>query len=115
MSDQTITSLLNAAADLVAKPGAWTQGYVARDKTGRTVDADARAARCWCGIGAVMRTAKAMKSDRVEDLACKALHRFAHGRGFTSFGKFNDAPERTQDEVVAALRKVAQSSEATHA
>lgn len=115
MSDHSITSLLNAAADLVARPGAWTQGYVARDKTGRIVEADARAARCWCGIGAVMRVAKAIKSDRTENLACKALHQFAHGRGFTSFGNFNDAPERTQDEVVTALRKVAQSSEATHA
>lgn len=103
-----VSQVLEEAADLLAKPGAWTQGESARDRRGRPAATLGEGAVCFCAIGAINRvtqntywlkdTPQAFFDDFVEapergDL-CKAA-------------AWNDAPGRTQPEVVAKLREAA--------
>ena len=117
----TVAETLRKAADLIEPKGAWTQGYYARDASGRyweeDPDSDAQGsyvdfpAKCFCLYGAIAKAVGAddpflMKTDgRIEDALRLAT-------GTTLVADWNDAPERTQAEVVAALRAAADASEA---
>ena len=85
-------------SEYVAK--CWCQGADARDKAGGAVDTiDIRAA-CWCPSGAINAAyhAKYETVSRLEDaLAAKVGEQWV---------AWNDAPERTQGEVVALLQAV---------
>jgi hypothetical protein len=112
MTDLTIADVLNRAADLLEKPGAWTQGWFARDAIGNKTPVDSRSATCFCVMGALQRAANATHSDDVIIAAREIL--IANGaRAKGPLGRianWNDAPERTQAEVVAKLREAARLS-----
>lgn len=111
-SPHSVSEVLAAAADLISAPDAWTQGQCARgDDEAWPFPAD-DSATCWCGVGAVMRIAycRLGQSSQVEADAIEMLHGLAKQRGLSAFAAFNDAPERTQAEVVDALRQAARQA-----
>jgi len=114
----TVADILTAAADLIAQPGAWTQlggdddgsgGECARDENGNPVSAVDSDAACWCLFGAIERVTNGHDVRIV-----RALEWLTAKRSDDLVG-FNDAPERTQDEVVAALRAAADKARTEHA
>jgi hypothetical protein len=103
----TVGDVLNAAADLIEKPGAWTQGCFARDPKGKQTGWRMDNAACFCVSGAISRESGG---------SWEAWYRFdgyTRQRGFRHMAEFNDAPGRTQSEVVAALRQAAQQAAST--
>lgn len=106
MNGPDIADILDHAADLIEPEGAWTQGFYARGASGLPVKVNGKAAVCFCGIGAVLRAARART---VFDLSFgRAALAKALGVGWLSdFYHWQDAPKRTQAEVVAALRQAA--------
>lgn len=100
-SVKTVADVLTAAADLIEPEGWWTQGATARTSTGeRAVIAEPDAA-CWCMIGAVWEVAGWLGPIGEAEGALLDL------LGVGNVARWNDAPERTQAEVVAALRAAA--------
>lgn len=96
MSD--VADVLERAAALLEPEGAWTQAAYARGKSGRIVNPQSKAAVCFCMAGAVERA----KGDD-ETLDERRFIRMAIKRQYIP--GWNDAPGRTQTEVVAALRE----------
>jgi hypothetical protein len=106
-----VAEILNKAADLIEKPGAWIQDAFSRDEHGFAEQGNGRWAAhpvCFCALGAIAQAAGmpdpewAWATD-----AAKALESFVTEHRFCSVTDWNDAPERTQAEVVAALREAA--------
>ena len=104
MSAQTVADVLEAAADLLTPEGAWTQ-----QSYGRSVDGEPLfegydpAAVCWCAYGAIEKVTGQGMNGALRKSAVEALD-------WSPF--WNDAPERTQAEVVAKLREAAQRARA---
>jgi hypothetical protein len=97
----SVADVLDRAADLIEPEGAWSNDDVARTATGEETHASDPEATCWCALGAIWRTADRAGVNRYA--ADKPLFNLL-GK---SIGEFNDAPERTQAEVVAKLREAA--------
>ena len=98
---QTVRSVLLAAARRVAM--GWTQRAGARNAAGRKVsDQNVHAVR-WCLVGAIWREGGNIFTTREAISTCEAHL----GRGAVAW---NDAPERTQSQVVAALRAAARKA-----
>lgn len=106
---RTFADILLRAADLVEPEGAWIQGELGLTEDGEVVTADEiDRAVCFCMSGAVWKAidlpyAAAYKI--VLDGIFPVLNVAA--RQANGVGPWNDAPGRTQAEVVAALRKAA--------
>lgn len=93
-----VDKVLTAAAAILEKPGAWTQGSNARDADGVPVHVDSPYAVCFCVRGALFIGAvenRAYAFDAEVRFSAHVMDATAH---------WNDAEERTQTEVVAALR-----------
>lgn len=100
MNKKTAKKLLTCAADLLEKPGAWTQKQNAREANGIVVFPTDPDAVCFCSFGAMI---KCMPAATEFKYAAVAL-------GFPSVADlivWNDKPNRTQTEVVAAFRTAA--------
>lgn len=100
-------SVLRAAADLIEPKGRWTQGAGARGASGEPVTAmggaDSDLAVCWCAWAAMWRANGSIYGPRL-----RSAERFLRKvTGCDFIDDWNDAPERTQAEVVEALRKAA--------
>ena len=97
----TPREVLLAAAVLVEH--GWTQGAGARGRSGKSVLPLGRSAVCWCAIGAIMRAGDRdcdqMKAAEETLLSLLPDHE--------TIAEWNDAPERTQDEVAIMLRLAA--------
>lgn len=104
MTSPTTAEVLEAAADRIAKPGAWTQGTFARDTSGDRCAFNDPNASCFCAAGAIYRSAS---SFFIADPLIDRLGAWARKRGFRHLAAWNDAPGRTQAEVVEALRSAA--------
>jgi hypothetical protein len=89
--------ILVAARALIEHPEAWTKGEYARDKKGNRVSPSSRKAACWCARGAILRAAAGNipAGFRAHDRLWAVI------RG--SITRWNDAPERTHAEVLAAF------------
>jgi hypothetical protein len=98
--------VLRRAAELIELPDAWIQGASVADESGQTLWCEfgsPRAAK-WCAAGAINTAGHQIGVDLATiDAALMALLRSLGG----SILEFNDAPERTADEVAAALRAAA--------
>lgn len=91
----TVSEIREAAARLLEQ--GWTQGYFAKDADGEACSgADPRAV-CFCMAGALMRLAK-------QGDASRAYCEVKRELGVQVLSDYNDAPGRTQSEVVAAMR-----------
>jgi len=103
MEKLSVADVLDRAADLIEPEGAWTQHVFARDGDRRTYWQDSKAT-CRCIRGAVWFVAGSQRLD-VENALEAVLP--ASGPGLSALVVYNDAPERTQPEVVAKLREAA--------
>jgi hypothetical protein len=84
------------ALDYIKK--GWTQGEFARDSKGDSVPSNSTAAVSWCTAGAL-----GMAYD-----VCKymgALNKLAAVIGTRKLSVWNDDPNRTREEVIAAFEK----------
>lgn len=97
----TPAEILTKAADLLEKPGAWTQKELGRRADGTPIRCgeDMAEAVCYCISGAIIAIAgpdHLMRCTRAVEKVTRKLPVI-----------WNDAPERTQAEVVAKLREAA--------
>jgi hypothetical protein len=76
----------------------WTQEAFARDAKGRVERCESDKATCFCVAGALMRTMGIVGFERGAEYVRKAIGRYR-------IDQWNDAPERTQAEVLAAFDK----------
>ena len=90
-------------SELLAQPGAWTQGWPARKANGRLCMARNPEAVQWCIVGALRKTNSAQFILGAFWSMPPTLRTALHARGYHSLSRYNDAPGRTQDEVVALL------------
>jgi hypothetical protein len=96
-----VRAILVRAKELVTS--GWTQFWYACDEDGSSCDSFSNEARCWCSHGALTRS-------RV-DLDCALTSRseaseiFRVANDIENITIWNDAPERTQSEVIAAFEK----------
>jgi hypothetical protein len=97
------SEVLAKAADLIEPEGRWTQHYLARVRpNGNAIGPHQANAQCWCAIGALDRAgaeATTLSYRTAVDYLSQAI-----GQEAGAIAQFNDAPERTQAEVVKALR-----------
>ena len=92
--------MLTYAEDLVDK--GFCQGWFARTQSRAKVNAMSDLAVSWCPFGAIQRTAYTFgASDATRRAAVVALQRETGG----AISPWADAPERTKDEVIAAMRR----------
>jgi len=102
VSNLTVAEVLERAADLIEPEGAWTQGAYARDVLGNNLNPDEQwgpspTAVCRCMYGAVAEVARPNGYQYLPPSGSWGL----------PGTEWNDAPERTQAEVVAKLREAA--------
>lgn len=98
----TVSNVLERAADLIEPEGAWTQNTLARSHFRSHVLPQDQNAVCWCASGAVF----ALAGNDIP-LAKQALLQLQDHIRSNYIGGWNDAPNRAQSEVVAALRAAA--------
>jgi hypothetical protein len=98
------SEVLDAAADLISPVGRWTQVALARTAGGEAAVAYGRGcdAVCWCAEGAIARIVGSYVVAEYDD-----AERYVTGLLGDHLAAWNDAPERTQAEVVAKLREAA--------
>lgn len=106
MSD--VAEILNQAADLLEKPGAWTQGAYGRDASGEPIPEWHERCTCWCAAGAVWAVLGKGASTRDLEPALDVLARDLPRR---LVSEWNDEQGRTQSEVVEALRQAARQAQ----
>lgn len=99
--------ILEKAADLIEPEGAWTRFVFARDASGRRVSEQDPSATCWCAAGAITVTAG---GGFFGEGAWKARSALLEALGAGIIPNWNDAPDRTQAEVVAKLREAAEKA-----
>ena len=96
---KSVSEVLNAAADLLEKPGAWTQGvYHGDDDT------------CHCVTGAIAWVQGRRVPSETDDAAVVAVSAQLGLKEYEILG-WNDEPGRNQAEVVAALRQAAEQAD----
>ncbi len=100
----SVRDVLVKARELIATPDRWTKGAFARTEAGAIVPPDRPVAACWCAIGALRRvTGDTGYRGAFVELQSAADYDLPH---------WNDAPERTHDEVLAAFdRAIAAAGE----
>jgi hypothetical protein len=105
----TVAEVLRKAADLIEPEGKWTRRAFSRNANGVAEDGCDRWSAnpvCFCALGAIAQAAGMESPDGVWITpAARALEALISPD--LSVAGWNDAPERTQAEVVAALRKAA--------
>lgn len=102
------SQVLDAAADLIKPEGAWTTCGYARTARGALVGPLEEAAVCWCAKGAISRAAGEHHTHRAQRLWVTAAKSIVRTHDDGVLAQWNDAPERTQAEVVQALRDAAE-------
>lgn len=84
--------------ELLSDETRWTKGAGARDKDGHLCSTNDEAAVCWCLAGAINRCYSAS----YYDVTAKLLG----GIGGLSITTYNDATERTYEEVMVLVDKL---------
>ena len=98
---RTTADVLRAARAKITPEGAWTQRELARTADGSPDAPDNPLATCWCAIGAI-------ESLTNETYALRALYLM----GVDDIAKWNDAPGRTQAEVLALFDRAIAAEQA---
>lgn len=103
----SVADVLERAADLIEPEGAWTQHHYARNEYGTPFIHCSRypegVATCFCANGAINVAAGNKPTEDYTPATNFFADMFADGDS----GDWNDAPARTQAEVVAKLREAA--------
>ena len=93
----TTLEILRAARAKIERPECWTKGELARDAAGNSVTPDSAEAVCWCPVGAIHA------STLIGHERFCARHVIVNAIDSLNIGGWNDAPERTHAEVLAAF------------
>lgn len=97
--------VLEKARELIARPGGWTQGAGARNAYGVMVNTGADEAVCFCAWGALRHIAgDSIRNTNTGQVRCEAYRLLGHPDP-SELAEWNDAPGRTQEEVVAAFAR----------
>lgn len=91
--------ILKAMRALLARDGGWTQGACARDVAGKEVDELSARAVSFDALGALTRAGR----DARPGEGGAAMAQLRDRIGFKTLGDWNDAPGRTQAEVLALV------------
>jgi len=105
--------VLRKARALLEKPEHWTQGMMARGKSGRRIFYGSRSAVCWCADGAIWRAANGSLISR-KGWVANAAEQYLSAATGRRVSAFNDAPERTHAEVLAAFDRAIALAEAAN-
>lgn len=95
----TTIEILKKARELLSDPARWTQNAYARDVTGRGVPPTSSSATCWCLIGALAAAEGSqcgVSFIAVSEKSKAAVDAFNE----THLPIWNDAPDRTHNEVL---------------
>jgi hypothetical protein len=88
--------------ELLAKPESWTKKAPARNKHGKEVNASYSEATCWCLAGAICKLIEEVK---IRASIYKQIHKEIDSE-YTSTVDWNDAPERTHQDVIDLCKKL---------
>jgi hypothetical protein len=105
MTDSQLKQDLRAVRAFLSWPEKWTKEAFARDSSGELTCMMGRDATQWCLDGAVNRVCRirVCRSSFARATTLRhALRHYVEGRGLTNW---NDAPERTFEDVIALLDK----------
>lgn len=98
---------LKAARELLSKPGAWTQGVMARDASRqRGVAPLDSAAACWCLEGAVGKASFDTRFEPGRTATPTQVLKVIETELGQKASRWNDDPARTQEEVLALLDRL---------
>lgn len=100
---KTTVEILREARGYVEQ--GWTQGEDARDEAGDPTPPEGSRAVCWCMSGACIRADPGSMGTAVNTPIRDAI-------GEYWYVKWNDAPERTKEEVLAAFDRAIAAEEA---
>lgn len=108
----TLADKLREARAFIDTPEKWTQGANARDAVGLPVPVSARGAVCFCSAGAVIRAVPSVDFSSAASQLVEAagIVSFTVEHGLTVW---NDDPERTHAEVLAAFDRAIEAAQAT--
>ena len=98
-----VAEVLERAADLIEPEGKWTQDAFARTEKGFPIGPREDNAACFCLRGAIIRAGDFSTEREFPAAINRALRLSTAARAV----RWNDAPGRTQSEVVAKLREAA--------
>lgn len=110
VEQKSVADVLEEAAGLIEPEGAWTQKHIRLNAEGRYT-ANGSEAVCWCVVGATMAVTGIVASMAAD----RYFAEFLGETGVDAVERWNDAPERTQAEVVAKLREAAAKARAESA
>ena len=96
--------ILTEAADLLEPEGAWVQRSFAKGPEGQSYP-QPEAECSWCALGAILKASGGVRAAAGGYHDAVLFLRQVHGFQHTVF--WNDAPDRTQAEVVQAIRDAA--------
>lgn len=97
------SEVLSKAADLIEPEGAWARHQLAKSAHDQVVNPTDERAVCWCMAGAMQRITPVLGN-----VYYRAHEFVARSLDIPTFASWNDAPGRTQAEVVKALRDAAE-------
>jgi len=100
MDKSEVIRVLDEAKKVLIEKG-WTQGYYAKDRRGELVGIHDRDACSFCAVGAIYRASEDA-SDWARDEAINAVVMATPGFNIPIY---NDAEERTKDEILALIDK----------
>lgn len=91
--------------ELLSDPSRWTKGATARNSIGNIVSSYDPTAVCFCLIGAIFRIYPDDYPNAFNERV--AIHKQLEGRlSNHDIVGWNDAPERTHEEVLALLKEL---------
>lgn len=103
MTELSTVDVLHRARELIAEPEHWTQGAPARDRRGDSCDVFNKHAVSWCVVGVICRAG-------LTEARNDALEAFARVI-FGGIVPWNEDPERTHAEVLAAFDRAIAAAE----
>ncbi len=97
---------MQAAHDLLAREGGWTQGAFARTAAGRVIGPSCAPASCFCPVGAIIAAGGGVPEREFFAAVCCGVE------DLHALYAWNDAPDRTQAEVVAVAARAVELARA---
>ena len=111
----TTRELLIAARDLIASPGAWTQGTYARNALGESTPLQGADAVCWCASGAVLKVLEDESWDdssgSLWDIGLRLMQDVIETQSMMTVPTWNDEESRTHGEVLAMFDSAIEAAE----
>ena len=86
-------------------PKTWTQGSYGRDYNGDPAGPQGGFATSWCILGAASKVYPGFNDHKRQEILVR-LKRYAVVHGFGSISGWNDAPNRTFEEVKALVKEL---------